>query len=77
MQYIMMLLKGMYVMNMSKNINSIASNKQKTEKKIKDIDEKLPQTTKIIETQEFNRLSEWQKHWKTLLQKINRRLHLI
>ena len=73
-----MLLKGMYVMNMSKKkINSIASNKQKTEKKIKDIDEELPETIKIIETQEFNRLSEWQKHWKTLLQKINQRLHLI
>ena len=41
-----------------KNVDTIDSNKQNLEEKIEDIDQKIPDTSKFVVTQDFNRLTK-------------------
>ena len=41
-----------------KNVNTIDSDKQNLEEKIEDVDQKIPDTSKFVVTQDFNRLTK-------------------
>ena len=47
------------MMNLLKNtVNAVDSNKENLEKKIEDVDKKILDTSQLIETQEFTRLTK-------------------
>lgn len=50
--------KKNYLMNQLKKVDATESSKQNLEKGIEDVDKKIPNTTKFIVIQEFNRLTK-------------------
>ena len=73
----------LYIINQSKSVNVVDLDKQNLEKKIEDVDKKTPDTSKFIETQDFDRLKKIilnarkSEASKTLQLKIKYRLLLI
>ena len=73
----------LYMINQSKSLNVVDLDKQNLEKKIEDVDKKTPDTSKFIETQDFDRLTKiilnarTSEASKTLQLKIKYRLLLI
>ena len=73
----------LYITNQSKSVNVVDLDKQNLEKKIEDVDKKTPDTSKFIETQDFDRLTKiilnarTSEASKTLQLKIKYRLLLI
>ena len=73
----------LYIINQSKSLNVVELDKQNLEKKIEDVDKKTPDTSKFIETQDFDRLTKiilnarTSEASKTLQLKIKYRLLLI
>ena len=73
----------LYIINQSKSVNVVDLDKQNLEKKIEDVDKKTPDTSKLIETQDFDRLTKiilnarTSEASKTLQLKIKYRLLLI
>ena len=73
----------LYIINQSKSVNVVDLDKQNLEKKIEDVDKKTPDTSKFIETQDFDRLTKiilnarTSEASKTLQLKIKYRLLLI
>ena len=73
----------LYIINQSKSLNVVDLDKQNLEKKIEDVDKKTPDTSKFIETQDFDRLTKTilnartSEASKTLQLKIKQRRLLI
>ena len=73
----------LYIINQSKSVNVVDLDKQNLEKKIEDVDKTTPDTSKFIETQDFDRLKKIilnarkSEASKTLQLKIKYRLLLI
>ena len=73
----------LYIINQSKSVDVVDLDKQNLEKKIEDVDKKTPDTSKFIETQDFDRLKKIilnarkSEASKTLQLKIKYRLLLI